>query len=268
MPFIFVALVIAAAAGWLALRVHPRPFPPYTTTAPDLHETVPLPADLPAPVQRFYLAIIGERIPVIRSAVITLSGTARIKGVTMPARARFIHDGQNYRHYIETTLFGLPVFKVNERYLNGVGRMELPFGVVENDPKINQAANLGLWSEIAAWLPTMLITDSRVRWEAVDDQTARLIVPFENGYDSFTLYFDPQSGLMRSMETMRWRDVTDSAKQRWIPGAIGWATFHGVKVPSPSGVTWADQVTPWLVVKVDDLAYNVDVAQVIRAHGL
>lgn len=268
LPF-FVVLLLVVALGWFALRIRPRPFPPYTSAVPDLRETIPLPDDLPAPVRRFYQAIIGERVPVIHSAVITLSGTARLRGITMPARARFIHDGGcNYRHYIETTLFGRPVFKVNESYLDGVGRMELPFGVIENDPKINEAANLGLWGEIAVWLPSVLLTDPRVRWEAVDAHTARLIVPFGDRHDSFTVHFDPQTGLLRQLETMRWRDVTDSEKIRWTPSVIGWETFHGIRLPSPSGVMWADQGQPWLVIRIDDIAYNVDVSQYIRARGL
>ena len=69
--------------------------------------------------------------------------------------------------------------KVNEWYLDGKARMELPVGVIENEPKIDMAANLALWGE-AIWLPSILITDPRVRWEAIDDTTARLIVPFDS----------------------------------------------------------------------------------------
>ena len=41
---------------------------------------------------------------------------------------------------------------VNETYLDGKSRLELPFGVIEDEPKADQAANLGLWGE-SAWLP-------------------------------------------------------------------------------------------------------------------
>ena len=59
----------------------------------------------------------------------------RIMGITFPTRFRFTHiAGQSYRHYIETTIFGLPLMKVNEHYLDRVGRLELPFGM-EEGPK-------------------------------------------------------------------------------------------------------------------------------------
>ena len=49
--------------------------------------------------------------------------------------------------YIEATIFGYPVMKVNEWYLDSKARMELPVGVIENEPKIDMAANLALWGE-------------------------------------------------------------------------------------------------------------------------
>ena len=109
--------------------------------------------------------------------MISGQGRLRVMGITFPARFRFTHiAGKNYRHYIETTFFGLPVMKVNEHYLDGRSRLELPFGVSEG-PKVDQGANLALWTE-AVWMPAVWVTDPRVRWEAVDEYSAVLVVPF------------------------------------------------------------------------------------------
>ena len=96
-------------------------------------------------------------------------------------------------------MFGRPLLKVNERYLNGQAWLKLPVGVIENEPKVNSAANLGLWGE-SIWFPTIFITDSRVRWQASTSNTARLIVPFETGEDTFTVFFDPETDLITRME--------------------------------------------------------------------
>jgi hypothetical protein len=80
----------------------------------------------------------GESIPVIKSAVITGRAEMRPVGpITFPARFRFTHDaGKGYRHYIEATVFGLPLLQVNERYLDGHGRMELPFAPFDISPRV------------------------------------------------------------------------------------------------------------------------------------
>ncbi|MBZ0299184.1 MAG: hypothetical protein K8J31_05570 [Anaerolineae bacterium] len=269
---IILALTAAAAALvallWAGLKGRAKPFPPYPESTPTIR-TIPLPADLPEPVKRYYRATIGEEIPVIETAVITLSGRLRFKGITFPARMRFTHEaGRSYRHYLEALVFNYPLLRVNESYLDGHSRLELPFGVVENQPKIDLAANMGLWGE-SFWLPTIFVTDPRVRWEAIDATHARVIVPCADGStDSLTLTFDPMTGLLAQAETMRWRDAADTEKQPWQIAPQGWQTFHGIKIPSPGAVTWADEGTPWLVASVDDVAYNVDLSTYLRGRGV
>ncbi|WP_420641321.1 DUF6544 family protein [Candidatus Leptofilum sp.] len=248
------------------LRLQPKPFASFPAQTPVM-QTVPLPMDLPAPVARYYKTIIGDDIPVIESAVITARGTTRFQGITFPARLRFTHDaGQGYRHYIEATLFGLPLMKVNERYLDGQARMELPIGVIENEPKVNMAANLGLWGE-SIWLPSIFITDSRVRWEAIDDHTARLIVPFEDGEDSFTAVFNPETGLLKSMTALRYREADSEEKIPWQLDVLAWDEYDGILIPSRSTATWADEGTPWLVVELEEVAFNVNIGSYIRTEG-
>jgi len=263
---VIAVLVLFVGLGWLGLQIRPRPFAPFPQVTPPL-DTVPLPDGLPTPVSRFYKAITGERTPVIDSAVITGRGKLRFAGINFPARLRFTHDaGQGYRHYIEATLFGYPVFKVNEWYVEGESRLELPVGVVENEPKVNQAANMGLWGE-SMWLPSVFVTDPRVRWEGIDETTARLVVPFGGGEDTFTVEFDPQTGLIRSMESLRYKQATDEAKTRSLFEVSEWDTMAGAMIPSLASVTWEDEGTPWLTFEVDEIVYNVDIEEYIRARG-
>ncbi len=99
---------------------------------------IPLPDGLPAPVERFYLQVYGEEVPVITSAV--FSGRATLRPVSsfpaFPSRYRFTHTaGQDYRHYLEITMFGLPLIKGNEHFLEGKGRMDLGRSVSVKGPE-------------------------------------------------------------------------------------------------------------------------------------
>lgn len=263
------AVVLAAVFVILAIgvRVQPKPFAPIEMQ-PGSVRTVPVPTGLPAPVQRFYDTVYGAEMPVIESAVI--SGRALIRPVGpvyLPARFRFTHiSGKSYRHYIEATIFGIPVMKVNERYVNGETLFETPFGTNGDDPKLRQGANLGLWAEVV-WTPSLYLTDPRVQWEGVDDNTALLTVPFEDGSERFVVRFDPQTGLITFLESMRYQSPESTAKVLWINESREWGEVDDQLTLRVGALTWMDVGTPWAIFTVEDIQYNVDVSQYITAKG-
>jgi hypothetical protein len=252
--------------AWLGLQWRPKAWEPFGGDA-RLPRAVTLPEGLPAPVDRFYRTVYGDDLPMIQSMVVSGRARLRIMGLPLWARYRFTHDaGQGYRHYIEVTWFGLPVLRIDETYLDGAARLELPFGVTENAPKVDQAANLGLWAE-SVWLPAILVTDPRVRWEAVDEETAWLLVPFGDETERLLVRFDPDTGLIRMLEAMRYQEADSSAKTLWICEAHEWSQRDGQLVLTDASLTWFDEGRPWAVFGVDDLVYNAKVAQYIRARG-
>ena len=261
---ILILLILLVVIG---VNIRPKSFPAYAQRTPPL-KTVPLPTGLPAPVDRFYRTLYGGQIPVIESVVITGRAQLRPVGpVFLPSRFRFTHvAGRDYRHYIESTIFGIPIFKVNESYLDGQAQAELPWASSGNDPKLNQAANLGLWAE-AVWFPSIWITDPRVQWSPVDDQTAILTVPFEDSQERFVARFDPDSGMLHWLESMRYHNETSTFKVLWMNESLEWGQVDGRPILVKGSAIWMDDGKPWAIFTVEDIVYNVDVSQVIRQKG-
>ncbi len=267
------ALTGAAAVAGVAVaagsRVQPDPFPDFPAPSGLPPEVRPLPAGLPAPVERWLRGIYGERVPVVGSVVITGRARMHVLGLWLPARFRFIHDaGRGYRHYIEATLFGRRVLSVDERYIDGRALVELPLGGSDEGPECDQAANLGMWAELAAAAPSVLVTDPRVSWHPVDDETAQLDVPLdEAGTDSFMVRFDPDTGALRQLETWRYRSSREGEKILWIAAVEPGPTVGPHRLPAVGTATWADQGQPWARFVTEELRTDVDVSAALLQRG-
>ncbi|MFO7777113.1 MAG: DUF6544 family protein [Nitriliruptoraceae bacterium] len=257
-PLLVVAGTLAGlfALGWAGLQVPPRSFPELDPAAAT-PTTVPLPDGLPAPVEGFYRERYGNEVPLIETAVISGRGTMRIAGLTLPVRWRFLHDtGEAYRHRIEATWFGLRILTIDERYLDDTARLELPFGVVEG-ANVDQGANLALWAE-AVWMPSIWITDPRVRWEPLDQHTAVLVVPFGAEDETFVARFDPDTGLLRLLESMRFKGEDDDARTLWINEVVDWSQLDGQLQPVETALTWFDEGSPWAVLTTEQVSTGLD----------
>ena len=252
---------------WLGTKILPGPFSSYTEINPEINETMPIPKNLPEPVDRFFRRIYGDNVPIIETFILTGRGRLRFKGVTLPTRLRFIHQaGQGYRHIIETTFWGVPFLRVNETFLNWRSRLALPFGVVEDELQVDEAANLGMWSETMMF-PGVYLSTTGVRWEPISEHEARLIVPFKDKEDSFNVYFNADTGLIDRMEALRWKNAGDAEKIPWQAQAKEWGEVLGWKMPTLFAAQWMDEQTPWLTARIEDVAWNVDVSELIRSEG-
>ena len=267
LPIIIGILATLIFLGWSGLQIKPKPFSAHSEKTPEL-KTIPLPAGLPAPVERFYKTVYGDEIPVIETVVIKGRATIAPFGVKLPARFLFVHNtGKEYRHYIEATWFGISLLKVNEGYLDDKSFFESPMGQIYDDASTNQAANLAVWAE-AAWFPSIWITDPRVHWEAVDDKTALLFVPYGNQEENFIMRFNPETGLLDSMEVMRFRDSGPQAKKiLWITRNMEGKKIEGTQLDAIGSATWLDQGKPWAIFTLEEVNYNVDVSKYIRQKG-
>lgn len=258
--YVGIGLVLVGFVVWLGLNIAPRPF-----SLPQLagfaRDAKPLPGGLPVPVGRFYRQTYGESVPVIDTVAVAGRGRIRPFGVWLPTRFVMVHNtGRDYRHYFEATFFGVPFLKVNEGYVDGKSFFESPMGTYHDDPNTNQGANLALWAE-GGWFPALWVTDARVRWQAVDDRTAILFVPYLDGEESFVVRFNPQTGKVDLMEAMRFKQPGDVNKVLWLTNEL--ATKQG----AVSYATWLDAGKPWAELRPETMRFNVDVSEYIRARG-
>lgn len=250
-------IVALGGLGWVGLQIPPRNFAP-PKDEPQALGTVAIPADLPAPVRRYFQVAFGDEIPRVESMVAWGRARARF-GIWMPLRFLLYHrPGYDFRRDMEVTWFGLPVLKAMDQYIAGVG-MTGPVGNAETGAEVDQGSNMILWAE-ATFYPSLLLTDPRIQWETIDDRSTRLIFPFGDQQDELVFYFDPETGLVTRTWALRYQGATGK-KAPWYAEIVEWQTVNGMQLPRRVAVTWENEGSPWSVWTFDGVRWNVDISQ-------
>lgn len=80
--------------------------------------------------------------------------------------------------------------------------------------------------------------------------------------------FDPETGDLLVLEAMRYRDEAGE-KILWLAAATPGATIEagGAALNATGSATWLDQGRPWATFTAEEIVYNVDVQEYIRATG-
>jgi len=260
-------LVLLLVGGWLGLQVKASSFPAVDLgTAPGV---IPIPLGLPAPVERFARAVFGDSLPDVQSAMVLGRAQLAPAGMPMPTRFRFYYAAARSSHYhdIQVTWFNLTFMRIHERNLEGHVTLDLSLlGKVEDAPHTNRAGIQGYWGELLGWVPSIALTDPRVRWQGIDDTTAHLYLPGLDDQEAFTVRFDADTGLITEIETMRYQGEEQSERWRWFNRILEWDTVDGLLIPVRSQTQWK-QDTPWATWEVEQVALNVDVSARLAQFG-
>ncbi len=141
--------------------------------------------------------------------------------------------------------------------IGGASFFESPIAGDAGDANDNQSAYLAVWAETIRF-PARWVTNPRARWEPVDEHTALLYLPLKEGEGNFLVRFDPQTGLIDAMETMRHRDAGEGQAK------VLWRLHHEIKTPLVQSNTgyigsamWLDQGAPWAYFTVEELFFDV-----------
>jgi len=93
------------------------------------------------------------------------------------------------------------------------------------------------------------------------------VVPFEDTEETFVVRFDPETGLISYFESMRYHGAESTAKVLWLNESREWGTLNGQTTLMVGAAIWMDNGKPWAIFTLEDIVFNVDVGEYIRAKG-
>jgi hypothetical protein len=206
-------------------------------------------AGLPAPVQRFFRAALKDGQPIVAAASVTHVGSMNMsataeqwKPFTSKQRVITQRPGFDWNARI-MMLPGVPAH-VHDAYIAGEGLLRVAlFGLVTvvnmtGTPEIARGELLRFFAEMA-WYPTALLPSQGVRWEAVDDASARATLT--DGALAVTLLFRFNAdGLIDTARAESRDRVVDgkNVSAPWQGRFWNYAERGGMRVPLDGEVAW------------------------------
>ena len=204
---------------------------------------------LPAPVQRYFRAVLKDGQPIIAAVTVELAGTFNLSATgeqwkpftsrqrVVTRRPGFLWDAQ------VAVLPGVPV-RVVDGYIAGEGLLHAAvlglFTVADlhGGGEIARGELMRFFAEMA-WYPTALLPSQGVRWDAIDDASANATIV--DGPLTLTLLFRfNEAGLITSVRAEA-RGAMVGKEMVKIPWEGSWSDYQardGMMVPLTGEAAW------------------------------
>ena len=224
---------------------------------------------LPPPVQRYFRAVLKDGQPIITAASIEQAGTFNMSETgeqwkPFTAKQRVVTQRPGFDWDARIMMFpGVPAH-IHDAYIAGQGMLRgavwglIPVVNVPDGPELQQGEFMRYFME-CLWYPTALLPSQGVRWEAVDDQSARATL--KDGAHTLTLTFrfqdDGLIDLARAESRGRLVNGVPSGAP-WQGRFWNYAIRDGVRVPLEGEVAWVmpDGIKPYFLGKVTSLSFE------------
>lgn len=201
---------------------------------------------LPAPVRRYFEYALREPLAA-RHVHIRWQGEMKMtpdaEWVPFSAEQEFTVQPPGFVWDAAVHIMPLVAVRVRDSYVAGgatmLGRLGGLVTVVNagDGPELAQSA-LARWLGEAAWFPLALLPRAGLRWEAVDENTARVVIEDGLTIAAADMHF-AASGELRRMTALRYRDVDGTAELTPFEGVYSdYGSVGGVMVPTSAEVAW------------------------------
>jgi hypothetical protein len=206
---------------------------------------------LPAPVQRYFRAVLTDGQPIVAAVTLEMSGTMNLsttaeKWKPFTSRQRVVTRKPGFLWDAQVDMYPGVHAHVEDSYIAGRGRLLAKmFGLFtvadsQGDGEIARGEFMRYFAE-SPWYPTALLPSQGVRWEAVDDGSASATVV--DGPITLTLLFRfSDVGLIASVHAeSRGAGVGKDGAVVMLPWVCGLSDYQpqdGMLIPMSGEAAW------------------------------
>ena len=224
---------------------------------------------LPAPVQRYFRAVLKEGQPIISTVSVELSGKFNMSATgeqwkPFTSQQRVITSRPGFLWEAQVSMLPGLTVSVVDSYIAGKGLLHAAvLGLytvadVSGGGEIARGEFMRFFAE-TPWYPTALLPSQGVRWDAVDDRSANATI--NDGPVALTLLFRfNDAGLIESFRAEE-RGAMDGNKMAMVPWEGNWSNYQvrdGMTVPHTGEVAWMrpEGRRPYFIGTVTSVSYE------------
>ena len=224
---------------------------------------------LPAPAQRYFRAVLKDGQPIITAVSLEQAGTFNMSETAeqwkpFTAKQRVITQRPGFDWDARIMMFPAVAAHIHDAYVAGHGMLHgailglIPVVNMPDNAELQQGEFMRYFME-ALWYPTVLLPSQGVRWEAIDDKSARATMT--DGAITLTLTFwFQENGLINAARA--------ESRGRLVNGVPSGAPWHGrfwnyadrdgIQVPLEGEVAWVmpDGLKPYYRGKITSLSFE------------
>lgn len=220
--------------------------------------------DLPAPVRRYFRRTLERNQPYMQQVRLKQRGTIRLAPdqpwKPFTAEQYFTTNPPGFIWVADLRFLPGVWVKARDKYMQRRGNMLIKLLstiTIANakGEKIDPSALIRYMAEMM-WFPTAMLNQRYIRWEAVDDRTARAIA---RDYEvSLTFHFDENDDIIKVVSEDRYLNTNDPQPTRWIGHCKRYQTVNGMRLPVEVEVGWEPEsgYYGWWRGKVTAIEYN------------
>jgi hypothetical protein len=221
---------------------------------------------LPDPVQRFFRVVLKEGQPIVAAVNLTQQGVfnmSETEAKWSPFTATQIVTTQRPGFDWDARIQMAPSVSafVHDAYVWGAGSLHVSllglFTVadVRDTPQAAQGELLRFFAEMP-WYPTALLPSQGVRWEAIDNTSARATLSDAQTTVSLVFRFNPEGTIETMRAEARYRDKLSAMP--WSGRFWDYSTRDGMLIPLQGEVGWEypDGLRLYYKGKVTEIGYE------------
>ena len=215
---------------------------------------------LPAPVQRFFRKVLKDGQPMVAAAKLSQQGQFNLSETELkwnPFTATQIATAQRPGFDWDGHIQIVPGLNtlVHDTYRSGVGNLHASLlglftvAAMHDTPELNQGELMRFFAE-APWYPTALLPSQGVRWEAIDDNSARGTMTDGKTTVSIVFEFNAEGTIDTFRADARYGTFGGKlSAMPWVGRLREYTMQDGMYIPLYGEVGWERTAGTWLYFK-------------------